>query len=136
MPIRGLHHVAFTVGDAGKSAEWYRDVLGFTVVADFEEGDGQRRKVVMTSAGLATRIGLVEHRGATAAAFDERITGLDHISFSFELGQLDDLLSTLDRYGVTYSAPTPSLMNADARVVVLRDPDNIQLEIYAEPIAR
>lgn len=135
MTVLGLHHVALTVGDAGKSAEWYQEVLGFTVVADFEEADGQRRKVVMTSEGLGTRIGLVEHRGATAGVFDERVAGLDHISFSFDLSRLDDLVAALDRRGVVYSAPAPSILNADARVVVLRDRDNIQLEIYAEPVA-
>lgn len=133
MSIRGIHHVAVTVSDAGKSAEWYSNVLGFTVIADFEEAGGQRRKVVMTSPALSTRIGFVEHRGATAGVFDERVPGLDHISFSFELSQLDALLATLDAHGVTYSPSAPSVMNPDARVVVLRDPDNIQLEIYAEP---
>ena len=30
--IAGAHHVALTVSDADRSAEWYRDLLGMQVV--------------------------------------------------------------------------------------------------------
>lgn len=133
MTLRGVHHVAFTVADAGKSADWYRDVLGLKTVADFVEEDGNRRKVVMTSETLATRIGFVEHRSTEAGTFDERMAGLDHISFSIELDDLDDLVATLERHAVEHTPPVPSILRPEARVVVFRDPDNIQLELYAEP---
>ena len=133
MSIDAVHHVALTVSDHAKSASWYQQVLGFTVIADFEEDGGRRRKVVMTSDRLATRIGLVEHRGTSPGSFDERVTGLDHLSFSVRPDDLDQLVASLGRHDVPHSPPHPAQLNPGARVVVFRDPDNIQLEFYAQP---
>lgn len=130
--IHGTHHLGLTVADVEASADWYVAVLGFTKVADVEEGEGQRRKVVMTHPGLSTRLGLVEHRSRSAGAFDERVAGLDHLSFAVDLEDLESYLERFQQRGVTHSPPQPSLINPAARVVVFRDPDNIQLELYAE----
>ena len=132
MSFDAVHHIALTVSDLAKSTEWYQQVLGFSVIADFEEDSGQRRKVVMTSDRLATRIGLVEHRGTSPGSFDERLTGLDHLSFSVDLDDLDRLVASLRQHDVPYSPPHPAQLNPAARVVVFRDPDNIQLEFYAQ----
>ena len=132
MSFDAVHHIALTVSDLAKSTEWYQQVLGFSVIADFEEDGGRRRKVVMTSGRLATRIGLVEHRGTSPGSFDERVTGLDHLSFSVDLDDLDRLVASLGQHNVPYSPPHPAQLNPAARVVVFRDPDNIQLEFYAQ----
>ena len=42
MSIDAVHHVALTVSDLAKSASRYQQVLGFTVIADFEEDGGRR----------------------------------------------------------------------------------------------
>jgi glyoxylase I family protein len=130
--LDAVHHIALTVSDLAKSTEWYQQVLGFSVIADFEEDGGQRRKVVMTSGRFATRIGLVEHRGTSPGRFDERVTGLDHLSFSASPGDLDRLAASLGQHNVPHSPPHPAQLNPAARVVVFRDPDNIQLEFYAQ----
>ena len=87
----------------------------------------------MTSDRLATRIGLVEHRETSPGSFDERVTGLDHLSFSVYPDDLDQLVASLGRHDVPHSPPHPAQLNPGARVVVFRDPDNIQLEFYAQP---
>ena len=132
MAISKIHHLALTVSNIDKSVDWYTTVLPFTKIADFEETGGIRRKAILVSEHLATRLGLVEHRGTAAGTFDERTAGLDHLSFAVDLADIDGFVEAFEKYGVVFSPPAPSIMNQNARLVVFRDPDNLQLELYGE----
>jgi catechol 2,3-dioxygenase-like lactoylglutathione lyase family enzyme len=63
--LQGIHHVRVPVSDVGASREWYRDVLGFEAVLDFEEEVGLMGTVLSHRSGLAT-LGL--HLDAERAA--------------------------------------------------------------------
>jgi glyoxylase I family protein len=78
-------------------------------------------------------IGLREYPGHDDGAFSEFRTGLDHIAFTVSSrDELEAWQSVLGEKGVTFSpiAETPI-----GTVVVLRDPDNIQLELWL-PVQR
>jgi glyoxylase I family protein len=133
--LMGLHHLALTVSDARRSAEWYQRVLGLTVIAEFDEDAGARHKVILTDAGSSVLIGLVEHRHGAADRFDERRTGLDHLALT--VGgrvRLAALAARLDRMGVPRSQIVPATLDPRNAVLVFRDPDNIQLEFFAVPV--
>ena len=56
-----IHHVALSVTDRDRSADWYRKVLGFEEL--FREESAERRACVMRFAGGHYSVGLVEHSG-------------------------------------------------------------------------
>ena len=63
--------------------------------------------------------------------FDERRTGLDHMSFAVAArADLDAWASWLDSLGVENSGVTDTDDPVPYSVVVFRDPDNIQLELF------
>ena len=71
-------------------------------------------------------IGLEQHDANPGSPFDARRVGLDHLSFNVDSDeQLDAWREHLDALGVPHTGITEE-DNWD--VLVLRDPDNIQLE--------
>jgi glyoxylase I family protein len=131
--IRGVHHFGLTVRDVDTSAAWYEEVLGFRRVGEFTAPDGARRKVFLRHDGLQTRLGLTQHRRGSQAAFDETRVGLDHLAFAVNgRAELDAWAARLADAAVVHSPITAANSVPGAAVLVLRDPDNIQLE-FAEP---
>ena len=132
MTITGIHHLGLTVRDVDASAEWYSTVLGFVRVGDYVSPDHSRRKVFLGHSRLGVRIGLCEHERSGDDRFDETRPGLDHLAFAVEgideLRQYEELLRT---HGVVYTPASPANTLEGARVLVFRDPDNIQLELIA-----
>lgn len=57
--------------------------------------------------------------------FDELRTGLDHVSFSVAASELDTWQRRLGEEGIGQSEPAPAA--SGELVIVVRDPDNIQL---------
>ena len=134
--ISGIHHFGLTVRDVDASAAWYQDVLGFRLAGEFEAPDGIRRKVFLRHDGLQARLGLTQHRGGSQDAFDETRAGLDHLAFAVaDPGELQAWAARLTAAGVTHSPVTAANSIPGATVLVFRDPDNIQLELFAEPPA-
>lgn len=132
--INGIHHLGFTVKDAEVSAAWYVEVLGFRRVGEHEAPDGAFRKVFLRHDNLPARIGLTEHRAGRKDAFDETRIGLDHLSFGVtDRAELDAWLTRLDAARAEYSQIATANSIPGAAVVVFRDPDNIQLEIFFDP---
>jgi glyoxylase I family protein len=128
----GIHHLGLTVRDVSASADWYESVLGFRRVGSFEAPDGARRKVFLRHDGLRTRLGLTEHRDGDPSAFDETRVGLDHLAFG--VASLDGWAERLAAAGVVHSAVAPANSIPGAAVLVFRDPDNIQLELFYDPL--
>jgi glyoxylase I family protein len=132
--IEGIHHFGLTVRDVDASATWYVDVLRFRRVGEFESPDGARRKVFLRHDGLQARLGLTQHTAGSHDDFDETRVGLDHIAFAVrDRAQLDVWADRLAAAGVVHSPVAPANSIPGAAVLVLRDPDNIQLELFADP---
>jgi glyoxylase I family protein len=128
--ITGVHHVAFTVQDVDASAAWYQDLFGMQVVRQADDETVRRRVLVHPECGL--RIGLLEYPAHADGTFSEFRTGLDHIAFT--VPSRDDLEAwqrLLSEKGVTFSPIADSPLGA---LIALRDPDNIQLEIWLPPV--
>jgi glyoxylase I family protein len=135
--LAGVQHVALTVTDAGRSADWYAEVLGLRIVARFEEGGGERYKIIMTDRAARILLGVVEHRQAPPERFDERRPGLDHLAFAVNgRAELDAWAAHLGALGVPYSPVAPGTLDPRTAVLVFRDPDHIQLEFFAVPAER
>ena len=128
--IRGVAHVSLTVVDVQRSLEWYQRIFGFQKVMDFDHGNGTVTVLQEPRSGVG--LGLNAHRDHGGEGFDERRTGLDHLSF--QVGSRADLevwRERLDSLGVEHSGITDVAEPFPFSVLVLRDPDAIQLELIS-----
>jgi len=134
--INGIHHLGLTVREVEASAAWYVAVLGFRRVGEFGSPDGARRKVFLRHDGLDARLGLTEHRdsGHEPSDFDETRVGLDHLAFGVaDRAALELWAQRLTSAGVVHSTIADANSIPGAAVLVFRDPDNIQLELFFDP---
>ena len=113
-----------------RSAAWYRELLGLEQRYDYTSADGELRYVVVQNLDIGLMLGLVGHATNTGDALNEANTGLDHLEFLVDRREdLDDWASRLDELGIPHSGVT-DLAHTPNRVLVFRDPDNIQLEFF------
>jgi catechol 2,3-dioxygenase-like lactoylglutathione lyase family enzyme len=132
--VTGYHHFAPTVSDVEASAQWYERVFGMTrVPLTFPHHGGKHAgyAVVLTEPRTGIVLGLHHHDANPGQAFDERQTGLDHMSFAVAShADLDAWARWLDSQGVENSGVVDTGDPLPYSVVVFRDPDNIQLELF------
>jgi catechol 2,3-dioxygenase-like lactoylglutathione lyase family enzyme len=127
--ITGAHHVAFTVRDVDASAAWYQDLFGMQVVMQADDETVRLRVLAHPECGWL--IGLREYPAHPDGTFSEFRTGLDHIAFT--VSSRDDLEAwqgLLAEKGITF---TPIADSPLGSLIALRDPDNIQLELWLPP---
>ena len=125
----GFSHLSLSVTDLDRSTEWYREMLGFAVDSKVE-GDGFRRnRLHHPTAGIT--LTLTAHDAGAGEPFDERRTGMDHVSFAVpSIENLHDLKEQFRAKGIEHSEVKPTASGAGG-MFTFRDPDNIQLELFA-----
>lgn len=136
-----LHHVALTVRDVDASIGWYEQIFGLRYVTDVPH-EGGVGKLLADSSGRVV-FALHRHDSADGEAFTETRTGLDHVGLNVEKrADLDTWAKHLEDHGVVRCdvadkplTQSPVVEAPYASVLVFRDPDNIQLELFA-PLAR
>jgi len=132
--VTGFHHFSPTVSDVEASAQWYERVFGMNrVPVTFPhygaEEEGYAVLLIDPRSGIA--IGLHHHEANPGQLFDECRTGLDHISFGVaDRTSLDAWASWLDELGIEHSGVIDTDKPMPYSVVVFRDPDNLQLELF------
>ena len=125
------HHLSLSVSDLGESTEWYQQVLGLDVAAEIE-GDGFRRTRLRAPSSGVT-LTLTRHDEQSGERFSERRPGMDHVAF--QVGTAQDvraLKGRLSELGVQHSEVRES--DNETAVITLRDPDNIQIEVFGGPL--
>jgi catechol 2,3-dioxygenase-like lactoylglutathione lyase family enzyme len=124
--IQGIHHVSITVPDIERSVAWYGDVLGLTKLMDEQHPNDPGYAIILGKPDWSMCIGIHTHPTNERERFEERRTGLDHVSFTVaNRDELQAWQSRLEELGVEHSPITDRGAYA---VLVFRDPDNIQLE--------
>jgi glyoxylase I family protein len=124
--IMGWSHVDLTVSDCERAARWWRDVMGFTLVNQGRDESFEVRSMVHPS-GVAVTV-MTHDATAKTDTFDERRIGLDHLAFRVaDRVELQQWVTHLDAHGVPH---TGIIDTGYGPTVVLRDPDNMQLEFY------
>ncbi len=127
--LANLHHIALTVTDLEASIRWYERVFGISYKME-EAHEGGVGKLL---ADPEWRLIIVLHRhdANQRERFAETRTGLDHVGFSVpSRAELEAWQAHLQELGVDQSPITDTPYGS---ILVFRDPDNIQLEMFAPP---
>ncbi|HEY7054263.1 MAG TPA: VOC family protein [Mycobacterium sp.] len=133
--ITGMHHISLTVTDIDASLDWYQRLLGAQrIPASFphyeREDSGYAVLLIDQRSGLA--IGLHANTANVGEQFDEARTGLDHISFNVAgRSDLQTWASWLDELDIEHTGIRDEKDPFPFSTLVFRDPDNIQLELFA-----
>jgi glyoxylase I family protein len=129
--LAGISHIDLTVTDRDRSERFYTEVLGFEVVRRVDQPDLGFRLADLRHPGVPVEMCVRQPTAGDGSPFDEFRTGLDHLSFLVpSRAELERWQEHLERNGATY---TPIVDAPYGAVLVFRDPDNIQLELMAEP---
>jgi glyoxylase I family protein len=123
------------VCDIEASLAWYQRVfraqrVPMTFPHYDREDTGYGVLLLEPNSGLA--IGLHSNTGNDGERFDEARTGLDHVGFHVTgREELDAWAGWLDELGVEHSGVRTGEEPFPYATLVFRDPDNIQLELFA-----
>ena len=126
--ITGVHHLSLTVRDREKSVAWYQEVMGFERHSEVEADTFTRTRLRQPESGIV--ITFTEHNRGAGDRFAETRTGLDHLSL--QVPSIEDLRSwkrLFEEHGVDHSEIKD--IGSGAAMITFRDPDNIQLELFA-----
>ena len=135
MPVAatGYAHIRLTVTDIAASRRFYEDVFGFPVAYEVPDGadDATKDALGFLFGGVIYALPggqLLSLRPVAPRSdrFDENRIGLDHLSIAVE--DLEGAVGVLDELGVAHEEIKDL---GSARIVELRDPDGIALELYA-----
>jgi glyoxylase I family protein len=127
--IAGFSHVSLSVTDRDASVAFYRDLFGFQ---PFESNDGDRwLETISVHPDTGAVLCFQQHRDNHAERFEPRRTGLDHLAFRVaSRAELDGWQTRLAELDVRHS---PIVDEEYGSVLCLRDPDDIQLELFHRP---
>jgi glyoxylase I family protein len=124
--LEGFGHIDLTVTDVDRTVEWWERVMGFTLVNTRDTPDFRLRSVIHPCGFF---IGFMTHGNPVSDRFDERAVGLDHLALRVaDRAALTAWAEHLDDRGVAHSGIQEEQAGP---VIVFRDPDNIQLELWA-----
>jgi catechol 2,3-dioxygenase-like lactoylglutathione lyase family enzyme len=131
MTIAGVRHVGFSVNDVDRSAQWYKDVLGFIEL--FRETNDDRASVILKAADASLIVGLNHHAAGSGDAFTPLRTGLDHLCLLVSTeADLEAWVARLDEHNVSHSG---ILEMATGPILNFKDPDGIALALATPPRA-
>jgi catechol-2,3-dioxygenase len=123
MTIAGLNHAVLFVRDAQRSADFYREVLGFTVVHELAGGIFLRADGSTNDHDLAV-FPMGPHAGATTAG--KATVGLYHLAWEVRtLGALKEYAERLAARGALVGASD----HHSTKGVYAKDPDGLEFEL-------
>lgn len=136
------HHVALTVSDVDASVAWYEEIFPIRHQVDIPHQGGVGKLLADDDRDLM--IVLHHHERNDGGPFAETATGLDHVGLTVTTrADLEAWQEHLDAHGVAKAdvadrplTQSPILDAPYASVLVFRDPDNIQLELFAPAATR
>ena len=126
--VLAYHHLSLSVTDLSRSEQWYQSVLGLETVAEIERENF--RRIRLRDPGSGVTLTLTAHREQSNAPFDERSAGMDHVAFLVDNGSMRAFKERLEQLNIDHSPIKTS--SGGGVTITFRDPDNIQLELFAD----
>ena len=147
MGLTSINHTSFTVSNAKAIAEWYREILDFTILSDETRPRDYSEKVtgiagadlrIVYIRGGEYNIELVEYVGAPGVRIDTATNNVGSAHIAYNVNDLNGMYEDLAPRGVKFvSPPVPVTQgpNKGGFVVYLEDPDGNTLELIERPSA-
>ena len=145
--ITKAHHTGFTVASLERSLAFYRDLLGFEVVFQWNPRapyigellgypDVDLHAAILRLPSSDVFLELLEYRGIPKRSVDMANGNIGNAHIAFNVDELEPLYERLKAGGVrTVSAPiTPTIgPNKGGRAVYAIDPDGFRVELIQTP---
>ncbi|EXG82619.1 VOC family protein [Cryptosporangium arvum] len=148
--VTRMNHIGVPVSDLDRSVRWYEDVLGIaangvTISADNAalgavlEVENPAMRAAFSLAGDNVLLELIQYDRPTPKPFTGRNCDVGMMHLCFEVDDLDAAVRDLKERGVHLNADPVVLAAGDGihpgalagtRILYLRDPDGIQLELF------
>ena len=126
LKIKSLEHVAVAVRDTDAEAEWYRDVLGFSIV--YKAPTPPRNYFIRDPAGRS----MIE---IIPIKEDDKFSNFDtspaHLHIAFDVDDFDATKAALEAKGIRVGEPTS--LAGGGKIVFFRDPEGIPLKLVYRP---
>ena len=124
--LRGIFAVKLPVADLARSQAWYERVFGFEPELEFPDDDGVVRGVAGRLPGVdGVMLALRESPDHALG-----VAGFNLVNFSVEdKASVEAWADRLDELGIEHS---PVIDATVGWIVVLHDPDGIELHLYSE----
>jgi catechol 2,3-dioxygenase-like lactoylglutathione lyase family enzyme len=133
MNIEAIDHLSLTVTDPERSSYFYRNILGFELKQVPPDYPNKLNAGAYYFSVGGVEITLLRHEQTPENdKFNEFRVGLDHISFRVKSqAELEKVIMFLNKNGVENDGIQTYEPNGK-KYVVVRDPDNIQLEFWLD----
>ncbi len=145
MEATGISHIAFCVSDIEKSLEFYRDILGMTVIFDqvqdttsgglpsvYEHSRQTRRTVHLTigEGSNAPHLVMTTHPGDDADGSPIKLDQVGISHYSFSVRDTKALVAELVARGVELAGPLENWTDAEGNIssFYVKDPDGILVQ--------
>ncbi|HUE29990.1 MAG TPA: VOC family protein [Verrucomicrobiae bacterium] len=139
-----LLHYSHCVSDLARSRRFYTEVLGFTVVAEFDFDDAATARVMGLPRAAFTGVFMqrdgmrIELIGFTEPPPERRVrprraNEIGHSHLSFYVLDLDEALAALRAQGVEVVDESRAVLPSGVECCVVRDPDGFPIEIVQVP---
>jgi len=126
--IKGLAHVAVTVGDLERSLRFYCDLLGFEVSRSRELPDGRKVVFLGTASGYALELfGLPDTRPFPQEAAAQEVVGVKHIALEVE--DMDAAYQRLKGQGIAFQSEPRHMPESGVKIASFLDPDGLRIEL-------
>ena len=147
MNIAAIFHTGLTVSDLERSIAFYRDMLGFELVSQWDSAqpylrtivgfpDAELRIALLRLPGAAGPSGhhleLLEYRAPRGTRGDARTCNPGNAHVAFMVENLESAYAELSARGVRFKSRPVEIVhggNAGGKAVYLLDPDDITLEL-------
>ncbi|MEY2569042.1 MAG: glyoxylase family protein [Actinomycetota bacterium] len=126
----GVHHLALICSDVERTIAFYQDVIGFPLVEVMENRDYPGSTHFFLDIGNGNLLAFFDFPGLGLGPVVEAHGGVQHVAISVHQEAFDAARARLDAAGITYHGPGPGMETS----IYVKDPDNIQIELLAEPL--